>query len=152
MNEMLGNQFFMVRRYCDALKEFEETYRKNPTIKSVRKKLIICYIKTNRVKEAFNLFIELVFEDLEFIINTDPILDDCPCPDIIYEIENSIETDNQDEKTLALGMLWLFCDKNKSIKYFSELPANELIGNILNKLNETHNQFKLENQNGKQEN
>lgn len=149
MSEMLGNQYFMVRKYCEALAEFEEEYRKDTTNKSVRKKLIICFIKTNRIKEAFEIFIKLVDEDLEFIINTDPIFDDCPCPDIIFELENSIETDTQDKKILALGMLWLFCDIKKSVKYFSELPMDDIIGGLLNKLKETQNQLNLEIKNGK---
>lgn len=149
MSEMLGNQYFMVRKYCEALAEFEEEYRKGTANKSVRKKLIICFIKTNRIKEAFEIFIKLVDEDLEFIINTDPIFDDCPCPDIIYELENSIETDNRDERKLILGMLWLFCDIKKSIKYFSKLPMNDVIGDLLNKLNKTQNQLNLEIKNGK---
>ena len=144
MNEMLGNQYFMVRRYCDALAEFEEAYRKDPSNKPIRKKLIICFIKTNRIEKAFKLFTKLVEEDLEFILNTDPILDDCPCPEIIYELEYSIETNNQDKKNLALGMLWLFCDMKNSIKYFLELPSDEIIGSLLNKLNEKQNQFNWE--------
>jgi pentatricopeptide repeat protein len=144
MNEMLGNQYFMVRRYCDALAEFEEVYRKDPSNKPIRRKLIICYIKANRIDSAFELFTKLVEEDLEFIIKTDPIFDDCPCPEIIYELENSIETNNQDEKNLALGMLWLFCDIKNSIKYFSELPSDRIIDNILKKLQETKNHLKHE--------
>src|SRR5574340_573758 len=89
MSEMLGNQYFLSRKYCEALRELEESLLKNPSNKSIKKKLIICYVMAGKVYTALELFEQLITEDIYFIINTDPILDDCPCPEIIYEIENS---------------------------------------------------------------
>lgn len=136
MSEMLGNQYFLARKFCEALNELEEAFLKDPHNNSVKKKLIICYIKTNQIDRAFSHFIELCEDDINFIINTDPILDDCPCPDIIYELENAIDSDNVDKKYLSLGMLWLFCDVNKSEKYFSLIQNSNEVGFILNKLYE----------------
>lgn len=153
MSEMLGNQYFLARKFCEALTELEEALNKDPLNKSIRKKLIICYIRTNQVDKALIHFIHLVNEDIHFIINTDPILDDCPCPEIIYELENALETKNIVERNIALGMLWLYCDLSTSIKYFSELPQNDEIRFILNKLNKSYNQTNCtERQNGREEN
>lgn len=136
MSEMLGNQYFLARKFCEALNELEEAYLKDPRNKSIKKKLIICYIKTNQIDRAFSHFLELCKDDINFIINTDPIIDDCPCPDIIFELENAINSEDPDKKNLSLGMLWLFCDVTISLKYFSLLHKNKEVGFLLNKLHE----------------
>lgn len=153
MSEMLGNQYFLARKFCEALTELEEALNRDPLNKSIRKKLIICYIKTNQLDKAVTHFIHLIKEDVHFIINTDPILDDCPCPEIIYELENTLETKDAIERNIALGMLWLYCDLSISIKYFLELPPSDEIRFILNKLNESNNQTNsTELQNGSEKN
>jgi len=78
MSEMLGNQYFMARNYFAALSELEKVFEKNPTNKSLKRKLIICYTQTNDLEKALILFNELVEEDIEFIIEADAIKDDCP--------------------------------------------------------------------------
>ncbi len=140
MSEMLGNQYFLARKFCEALTELEEALNKDLFNKSIRKKLIICYLKTNRLDKALKLFIQLINEDIDIIINTDPILDDCPCPEIIYELENTLEAEDTNERNIALGILWLYCDLSTSIKYFSKLPVNDDVRFILNKLNKSCNQ------------
>lgn len=117
MSEMLANQYFLTRKYCEAQAELESTLSKYPANKSIKKKLIICYVVNKDLRKAFDLFSELVNEDADFIINTDTILDDCPCPEIIYEIENTAVYANEEEKTIALGILWLYCDVNYSISH-----------------------------------
>ena len=52
MNEMLGNQFFLTRRFKDATTNFEKALVLNPTNDDVKKKLIICYIQQNELKLA----------------------------------------------------------------------------------------------------
>lgn len=122
MSEMLGNQFFMARNYPSAQKELEEVFLKDPRNLSIKKKLVICYTQTGKFNEAIKLFAELVNENIEFIINTDPELDDCPCLELIDKIENY---NHQDETSynqiLVLAIIWLYCDKIKSLEYFKKL-------------------------------
>lgn len=125
MHEMLGNQYFLARKYTEARNELELALKENPAAHTIKKKLIICYIQTASISCALDLFYEVLSEDINSIINTDPIFDNCPCPQIIYELENSLVSTNSEVRTLSLGILWLFCDINESIKYFSLLPTTD---------------------------
>lgn len=125
MHEMLGNQYFLARNYTEARNELELALKENPTSLSIKKKLIICHIQTGSIFRALDLFYEVVKENIFTIINTDPILDNCPCPEIIYELENSLYSANSEVRTLSLGMLWLFCDIKESLKYFTTLTSTD---------------------------
>lgn len=119
MSEMLGNQYFMARNYPAAQKELEEVILQNPTNKSAKKKLVVCYTQTGKVKEAIKYFNELMTEDIEFVVNTDPIEDDCPCPELVEKIEGQkLANSESADYHLILGIIWMFCDINKSIEYF----------------------------------
>jgi tetratricopeptide (TPR) repeat protein len=125
MSEMLANYHFIVRNYCNAIPELEEELQKNPFSKPIKKKLIICYTQTNKLQQAIKLFIQLIEEDINFIIETDQQYEDCPCPDLIAMIENeTIPRANILNRYLELGILWLYCDREESYKYF--LKAIEL--------------------------
>lgn len=119
MSEMLGNQYFMARNYASACVELEKVLKVNPTNKPVRCKLIICYMQSGKLQKAFDLFISLCHEDIDFIMNMDPIKDDCPCFDILPALEKQFNH-NKDrfDYLLKLGITALYCDLAKSIKYF----------------------------------
>lgn len=120
MSEMLGNQYFMARKYDLAEPVLEECLRKTPENKSIRKKLIVCYTQTGKIELALHTFLSLIKEDIEFIINTDPIEDDCPCPELIYDLENSGKSvDSLLIEYEKLGILWLYCNVTKSLDYFN---------------------------------
>ncbi len=132
MSEMLGNQFFMARNYPAAQNELEEVYLKDPSNISVMKKLLICYTQTGKIKEAIELFIYLLNENIEFIINTDPSLDDCPCAELIEKIEDkNLHLESSFDHLLILAIIWLYCDEKKSLEYFKKLhelePLNKTI-------------------------
>jgi len=137
MSEMLANQYFMVRRFSDAEAAFENVLLNDPGNKAVRKKLIICYINNGIIKKALDTFYDLVKEDISFIINTDIIGDDCPCPELIERFEklNDLSSFSFVNKLEIFGMLWLYCDINKSITYFEKLkeynPSQKLYKDIL---------------------
>ena len=117
---MLGNQYFMARNYASACIELENALKVNPTSKSVRSKLIICYMQTGKLEKAFDFFISLCQEDVDFIINMDPIKDDCPCFDILPALEKQFKQNkNSFDYLLSLGIAALYCDLTKSIKYFT---------------------------------
>ena len=119
---MLGNQFFMARNYPAAQKEFEEVYLTKPENISVKKKLLICYTQTGKIKEAIELFNYFLNDNIEFIINTDPSLDDCPCAELIEKIEQkNHHLESSIDHLLILAIIWLYCDEKKSLEYFKKL-------------------------------
>lgn len=139
MSEMLGNQYFMARKYSEAEEVFLECLRKDTDNVLIKKKLIICFTQTGQIENALRLFEQFVDSNIDIILSTNPVIDDCPCPELVYDLEkniNSVEEINS--KELILGILWLYCNIEKSIKYFDDavklMPGNEIILRILNKL------------------
>lgn len=139
MEEMLANQYFMMRKYNLAAKELEQTLLFTHNDKLV-KKLIICYTQINKPREALDLFASIVSTNIEVITNTNPQADDCPCPVLVSNIENGIVTyENEFTKFYVLGILLLYCNKDASIKYFGRAkqknPTETKIDRILEILN-----------------
>ena len=144
MNEMLGNQYFLTRRFKEATLNFEKALLLNPSNNDVKKKLIICYIQQNEVKLALKLFTDLIADDIDVIVKSDPDKDDCPCLHMISEIENFPKKITESEKNTMLGILWLYCDKLKSQSYFNKLikeePSKLIYKSIANIINQSiHN-------------
>lgn len=137
---MLANQFFMARKYNEALPLLEKSLANNPKDKGIKRKLVICYNQTGKLVKAAELFHELISEDMQFIIDADPINDDCPCPEIVqkFETENQLD-DSSFESVLYLAILMLYCDYDRSLHLFkraTELsPHNTLIQNIYRTIN-----------------
>ncbi len=146
MSEMLGNQYFMARKYENALKEFEECEAQGKANKSMRKKMVICYTQVGNITKAAEVLKDLVYEDLDFILNTDPLNDDCPCTQLVTELEaKSNYTIQSFDYLLALGILWLYCDLNKAVEYFKkarELKADDNTSTILIRLIQKQNERK----------
>jgi len=139
MSEMLGNQYFLARKYSLAADELEKALSKNPTHKGIRRKLIICEIQKGDINRALDLFVSLVEEDVAFIVDADPILDDCPCPELVYDMEEQFNDNKESlDYHLKLAMIWLYCDVNKSLHYFNLSlgmnSENDLIKKIKNRL------------------
>jgi tetratricopeptide (TPR) repeat protein len=135
-SEMLGNKYFLARNYNLAAINFQETLKTDPINKFIRKKLIICYTHTFQIKKAFENFYLLAKEDINFIIDTDLVADDCPCAELTAKYGNILpyENDSVDLK-LMLAMLWLYCSAEKSLKFFKqiriELPDDIRIQEII---------------------
>ncbi len=139
MSEMLANSYFISRNFSKALPLFEEELQSGRASDKIKKKLIICYLALGRVEEAFRLFYELVSKDPEIIINTDPYWDDCPCPEMVQDYENAGRTSAESFRTfLTMGMLYLFCNKAKSVYYFERAlklePGNLKLNSLLLRL------------------
>lgn len=131
MSEMLGNQYFLARRYTDALSELKIELEKNPSNHSARKKLIICFMQTNQFEKAFKSFYNVVQNNISVITNTDPKRDNCPCPDIIEQMLPELSYTTEDEHFIKLGMLYLYCDINDSIKHFERVsPKHSLYNEV----------------------
>jgi len=143
MEEMLANQYFMMRKYNLAAKELEQILNFTAN-KKLAKKLIICYTQINKPREALDLFLSLISTDIEVITDTDPLADDCPCPVLVTNIKNDLVTyENEFTKFYVLGMLLLYCKRDASIKYFKKArqtnPSETKIDRILELL--TKNEF-----------
>ena len=134
-SEMLGNKYFLARNYQNAALNFQDILKSNPINKSVRKKIIICYTQLGQIQNAFEHFYTLAKEDIDFIINTDMVADDCPCPELIAKYGKILPYEKESfDLKLMLAMLWLYCDTEKSFEYFKEIivekPDNSRIKEI----------------------
>jgi pentatricopeptide repeat protein len=124
MSEMLANHYFLVRNFPLAKPIFEGIVAKDSANKLAAKKLIICYVTSGEIDKALSLFLSLIKSDIDFIINTNVKADDCPCPDLISEIENQNNFfRNEVDKLVALGILWLYCSIEISKEYFKKAEA-----------------------------
>ena len=141
MNEMLGNQYFMARNYMEAANVFQEVLKEEPDNVNAKKKLIISYVQIGKYAKSLDLFLDVIKNDTGIITSTDLEKDDCPCVELVNDIEDKTKYNIQSFTTLQiLGILWLYCDIHKSIEYFEaafkEKPTDEntsLILNILKK-------------------
>jgi len=135
MSEMLGNQYFMARNYKEAVRELEPVYLKNLENKHVIRKLILAYLQTGKLFKSLELFIGLVKEDINFIATADPIYDDCPCSEIINQLETLPKDQLSPDTNLYCGILWLYCDPKVSIKFLKkaviDFPENVGLKNTL---------------------
>lgn len=127
MHEMLGNQCFLARNYLRAAENLEKALWKTPGNKLVRRKLIICYTQIGKIENALQTFLALIKEDIDFIMNSNPVDDDCPCSELVFDMERKYINEIRSlDANLVLGMLWLYCDLNRSFEYFK-------IAQLLNK-------------------
>ncbi len=137
MSEMLGNQYFLARKYSLAARELERVLVREPENKEVLRKLIICYVQTNAVDKGLRLLWQLVQQDIEFILHADPLFDDCPCPELVYFFEEQMKIERKvsEDHLLKLAILWLYCDIEKSLQYFHQYqesePNNTLVPKII---------------------
>ena len=111
----------MVRNYPGAAKELKDALQRNPGSKGIRRKLVVCFNEIGEIRRAFKYFISLIDEDADFIIRTDPVDDDCPCPELVFEAERGLHNNRDSiDFVLRMAMLWLYCDVHESIRYFRQ--------------------------------
>jgi len=143
MSEMLANHYFLNRNFISAKSIYESILKKDSSNKSIKKKLTICYITTGEVNSALNLFLAQIKDDIDFILNTDTKSEDCPCPELIAQIEEQINLYKSEiDRTSALGILWLYCSLEKSTELFKKIEAaapidkryREIVSILINKL------------------
>ena len=142
MSEMLGNRYFIARQYEKAISLLEEALPNASLPEKIKKKLVICYVQVGKVEQALLHFHDLIRKDPKIIIDTDPYHDDCPCYEILPNWENSENNEKRPQYFYeSLGMLYLYCNKDKAIEYFQmALPNTKyktLIFSILKLLGET---------------
>ena len=140
MHEMLGNQYFMARNYLGAATVFQNVLKDDPVNINARKKLIISYTQIGKFTQAVDLFSNFISDNIDQIIETDPIKDDCPCPELVHNLEQITDKGGESFTTYqTLGILWLYCDINKSVEYFKKAielkPKDEKANAILMLIN-----------------
>jgi len=123
-----------------AAKELDEALEKNPQSKAIRKKLIVCHVQEGNSDRSLQILLSLVREDdIDCIVKTDPLLDDCPCPELVYDFEERFKNfADSKEYLIRLAILWLYCDIEKSYTHFKEYqkvaPKDETINEIIDYL------------------
>ncbi|MEW6654570.1 MAG: hypothetical protein AB1394_14050, partial [Bacteroidota bacterium] len=91
--------------------------------------------QTGRLNESFAYFLDIIKSDIEFIVKTDTIRDDCPCAELIEKLEpRSNDYLDTFDYNLTLGIIWLYCDILQSKHYFAKLkemdPSNHQIEEV----------------------
>lgn len=146
MSEMLGNQYFMARKFELALQQFVDVLEREPNNFGCIKKTIICYTQMKQLPEALSWFQRIMDIDPFIIINTRPEDDDCPCPELVVRIE---EIEPSAEKLVEhyniLGILYLYCNVEKSLHYFqASLKVQPEQNNISSIINQLHHIIKVQ--------
>lgn len=150
---MLANQYFLARRYAQACAMYEKELAKRPNDKFIRRKLIICYTQIGEIKKALDVFVSCLEDDIDCIVKIDPVAEDCPCPELVTELEQNLSGNiNSLDFHLMLGMLWLYCDANKSLDYFFKAqqldPENALVKYAILLITSYQNKGKFKKQGG----
>jgi hypothetical protein len=121
MREILGHQAFLARDYANVVKEFEPFLKKGKASDSMKKKLVIAFIQVGRIEDALKLFIHLGEKDLGIIAKTDPIYDECPCPELVYDLVKKEDyQDGSADYYTSLAILWAYCDMNHTLNYLDK--------------------------------
>ncbi len=133
---MLGNQYFLARKFRDAIPHLEAALSAEQGSKAIRKKLIICYIDSGLTEKAVQTFSSFLDDDIGVIAGTNIIAEDCPCLELISEIHKnyaSSPTPDMEELKMMLGILWLYCSPERSAKIFTELDGSRKYGELSRK-------------------
>jgi hypothetical protein len=141
MSEMIGNFFFLNHSFDRAVPLLERVIADHPTYSKARKKLVIAYIETGRLNDAFQLYYEIITEDASIITSTKPEEEDCPCPTLIEAILTSGRTfDDPANRCLVLAIYSSYCCVHESLAYFTRyvqsFPKDRRIAAIIKQLTE----------------
>ncbi|GAB4367651.1 MAG: hypothetical protein Kow0042_08400 [Calditrichia bacterium] len=119
---MLGNHYFMVRKFYSACSEYEEVLKAHPSNYAVMKRLIICYLKLGNYRKGFKLYYSLILKKPELLFTDTTDQEICPCQEIINDLQASAPAHlNEKEYYLTLAMLWSFRDVKESLNYFRQV-------------------------------
>ena len=128
MSEMLANNYFIVRDYAKAREVFLQLPEPVRDDCRVLKKLILCEIFLSQPYKALHYLLTILRRDPAIIIKIDIDTEDCPCRDLIIELEERAGYSDGDERSiLSLAMLWLYCNLQRAMEYLDliEDPENK---------------------------
>lgn len=119
MSEMIGNFFFLNHSFNLAVPILEKVIAEHPSHARARKKLVIAYVETGRLRDAYALYSDIITEDPSIITSTKPDEEDCPCPTLIESILTSGRTfDDPANRCLVLAIYSSYCCISESLNYF----------------------------------
>ncbi|MBU0690634.1 tetratricopeptide repeat protein [bacterium] len=120
MSEMIGNFFFLNHSFKLAVPILEKVIAEHPTHPKARKKLVIAYVETGRLRDAYALYSDIIAEDPSIITSTNPDEEDCPCPVLIENILESGRTfDDPANRCLVLAIYSSYCCLADALVYFT---------------------------------
>jgi tetratricopeptide (TPR) repeat protein len=110
MSEMLANRYFASGRYEEAQAGLEAVLRRRPGHLGARKKLVMCYVQTGRLREALDLALGLMEDAPEAFAPAGPNAEDLPCRSVLGAFAERGRSLDPGSYHAGLGVLQLFCD------------------------------------------
>ncbi|MCG8607594.1 hypothetical protein MJD09_21745 [bacterium] len=143
MERMLGNQYFMARRFEDAIPCFENALRKTPSDPGIMKHLIGCYVMTGNIEGALHNLGDLLARGIAKGIDPLPDAEEDAFRQMLAEwYRKPPRTQSRFEYLLSIAILTLLCEPELAPAYFKEAqklaPKHELLREISEKVT-SHN-------------
>ena len=120
MSEMLANRYFLSGRYADAAGEFEELLEAHPPRVAVRRRLVICYTMTGRLRDALDLAVDIMREDPDAAAQADPQVEGFSCKQARNQLRERAKELTPGAYHTSLGLLQLFCDEEKALEELTQ--------------------------------
>lgn len=125
MCEMLANQYFMTRKFEEALNIYKKIFTGEPSQINVQAKMIICLTVEGRLNDALYYLFDALNKNPDFFINKCFETQICPCKQLIEKAERDLLETNSYRKQLVLGILWSYCSFDKSLENFNQAYSLE---------------------------
>lgn len=139
MSEMIGNYFFLTHSYARAVPVLEAILQREPENPRARKKLVIAYIETGRLRDGFRLYERIMTHNPQIILNTDPEAEDCPCPQLVDDIARGLRHfDDPANRFIVMGIYSSYCNAPSARAHFESylqlIPEDRQVPRILQAL------------------
>ncbi|GAB4133056.1 MAG: hypothetical protein Fur0015_06360 [Ignavibacteriales bacterium] len=116
---MLGNYYFLIQQYSEAAEEYEKCIKGKNVNPFIKKKFILSLIKQEKFQEAIHSYYRIITKkDLSIYISS-PKSDQIVCRELIEEFTKNTTFLPPEEKHRILGIIWSFCDSQKSKEHFN---------------------------------
>jgi tetratricopeptide (TPR) repeat protein len=115
MSEMLANRYFLSGRCAEAAAEFEKLLKTHPPRVAVKRRLVICYTMTSRLRDALELAADIMREDPDAAAQGDPQIDGFSCKQARNQLRERAKDLTPGAYHTSLGLLQLFCDEQKAL-------------------------------------
>jgi tetratricopeptide (TPR) repeat protein len=120
MSEMLANRYFLSGRYPEAAAEFEKLLEAHPPRVVVRRRLVICYTMTGRLRDALELAVDIMREDPDAAAQGDPEIDGASCKHARNQLRERAKDLTPGAYHTSLGLLHLFCDETRALEELTQ--------------------------------
>jgi tetratricopeptide (TPR) repeat protein len=120
MSEMLANRYFLSGRYAEAAEEFEKLLDAQPPRGAVKRRLVICYTMTNRLREALALAVDIMRADPDAAEEADPQIDGYSCRQARNQLRERAKDLTPGAYHTSLGLLQLFCNEHRALEELTQ--------------------------------